>query len=86
MSNPEERLTRIEVSIARIETNVENIETVVSNGLSKQIGKIFDKLEEKPCSAHQERLRGMSNRIGWLYFAFTIVILSTVVMGVWIKS
>ncbi len=72
----EERLARLEERTNHLIGKVDNIRD--------NIGKIFEKLDD--VIKIKERVKGIGIRVNWLYFAFAIVILGGVVLGVWING
>ncbi len=72
----------VEERLARLEERSDHLIGKVDN-IRDNIGKIFEKLDD--VVKIKERVRGLSGRVNWLYFAFAIVILAGIVLGVWIK-
>ena len=72
----EERLGRLE---ERSDHLIDKVDDIRGN-----IGKIFDKLEA--VTQIKERVKGLGVRVTWLYFAFAIVILGGVVLGVYLDA
>ena len=78
MSNIEERL-------AGLEANSIQHQKTLENDIKPTLSDIWRKVNSFPCGIHAERMKGLSTRVNWLYFAFVIVILSGIVIGIWIK-
>ncbi len=73
----------VEERLARVEERSEHIIKKVDS-IKDTIGKIFEKLDD--VVKVKERVKGLSTRVSWLYFAFAIVILGGVVLGVWVNG
>ena len=71
--------------IARLQERTEHIITKIDDHKGTT-NKIWDKLDKLPCGAMKEKVKGMGIRVNWLYFAFTIVILGGIVLGVWMRN
>jgi phosphoglycerate-specific signal transduction histidine kinase len=76
MSEVTERLARLEESNKHIIKKLDDTKDT--------IGKIFDKLDG--LTKVSERVKELSARVNWLYFAFTVVVITGIVIGVWIKG
>ncbi len=72
----EERLARLEEKTNHLIGKVD--------GIRDNIGKIFEKLDD--VIKIKERVRGLSQGVTGLYWAFAIVILLGIVIGVWVNG
>lgn len=49
--------------------------------IKSKIDRICNRTNDLP-----ERMKGMQTRISWLYFAFTIIVIGGIVLGLWVKG
>ena len=78
-------MAELEERMARIETNVEQLQKTMSEDVKHTLSKIWDKVDILPCAVHNEKFKSIQARVSWLYFAFVVVIIGGIVLGIWIK-
>jgi len=96
---PSRRIGDVQISILITEFQLfkKEVNGKLDNGITERLGMIWDKVNKLPCDLHEERAKrfngvveakmdGIKTRVTWLYFAFAIVILSGIVLGVWMKT
>lgn len=94
-NTPTRRVNDVQIGV--LIERVRNIERKIDNGISETLDKIWNKLDALPCAVHEEKferieevsdakINGIKTRVSWLYFAFAIVVLMGIILGLWVGA
>lgn len=53
----------------------------------ERLNDCYENIQEKiRCDVHHQRIKGLEARFNQLIFAFIIIVISGIVLGVWVKA
>lgn len=66
----------------------EGIDEIKTNAKdhTKEMKELTAKVADLPCNGQIEKIKGLKGRVDWLYFAFVIVVVVGIVLGLWMRN
>lgn len=72
--------------MAALETSVTQLQKTIDDDIKTTLADIWKKVSEFPCGANAVKIEGLKTRMNWLYFAFAVVVIGGIVLGLWLRS